>query len=138
MPEGIDPLRSAQMARIRSRNTKPEIAVRKTLHALGYRFRLHRRDLPGKPDVVLPRHKLVIFVHGCFWHQHEDCQLASKPKTRQDYWAPKLAGNVARDKAAQESLKSSGWRVAVIWECDTRRPETLLRRIESMVHELQI
>ena len=130
--EQVDPQRSALMARIRSRDTKPEIAVRRLLHSLGYRFRLHRRDLPGKPDIVLPRHRLVIFVHGCFWHQHPDCRLASRPKTRQNYWGPKLAGNVRRDQTAQDSLRSLGWRVAVVWECDTRKPLTLVQRIESL------
>jgi DNA mismatch endonuclease (patch repair protein) len=128
----VDPRRSALMARIRSRDTKPEIAVRRLLHSLGYRFRLHRRDLPGRPDIVLPRHRLAIFVHGCFWHQHPDCRLASRPKTRQDYWGPKLAGNVSRDQIAQESLRSLGWRVAVVWECDTRKPIALLQRVESL------
>jgi len=117
------------MSRIRSANTQPEIAVRRLLHALGYRFRLHRRGLPGKPDIVLPRHQLAIFVHGCFWHQHAGCRLASKPKTRQDYWTPKLAGNVHRDRLAQQALADLGWRVEVIWECDARRPDELERRV---------
>jgi DNA mismatch endonuclease (patch repair protein) len=130
--ENVDPRRSALMARIRSGNTKPEIAVRKLLHALGYRFRLRRRDLPGKPDIVLSRHRLVIFVHGCFWHQHPGCRLASKPKTRQDYWGPKLAGNVRRDRVAQDALRSLGWRVTVVWECDTRDPQTLMNTILSV------
>ena len=125
----IDSRRSALMSRIRSSNTRPEIAVRRVLHALGYRFRLHRRDLPGKPDIVLPRHRLALFVHGCFWHQHPGCRLASKPKTRQDYWTPKLAGNVQRDRLAQEALAALGWRVAVIWECDSRKPAELERRV---------
>jgi DNA mismatch endonuclease (patch repair protein) len=121
------------MSRIRSGDTKPEITVRKLLHALGYRFRLHRRDLPGKPDIVLPRHRLAIFVHGCFWHQHPGCRLASKPKTRQDYWTPKLAGNVRRDAEAQEALAALGWRVEIIWECAARKPEQLkLRVLEAM------
>lgn len=121
------------MSRIRSGNTKPEIAVRRLLHALGYRFRLHRRDLPGKPDIVLPRHRVVIFVHGCFWHQHPGCRLASKPKTRQEYWTPKLAGNVRRDELAQEALTALGWRVEVIWECDARKPEELDRRVREVM-----
>lgn len=121
------------MSRIRSGNTRPEVAVRKQLHALGYRFRLHRRDLPGKPDIVLPRHKIAIFVHGCFWHQHEGCKLASKPKTRQEYWTPKLAGNVARDQVAQAALADLGWRVEVIWECDVRKPEELKQKVLAAV-----
>ena len=133
MDAEIDPRRSALMARIRSVDTRPEIAVRRLLHAMGYRFRLHRRDLPGKPDIVLPRHRLAIFVHGCFWHQHAGCRLASRPKTRQDYWTPKLAGNVARDEAAQAALRKLGWRVEVIWECDARDPVRLQERVISAV-----
>lgn len=129
MNPDVDPRRSALMSRIRSGNTKPEIAVRRLLHALGYRFRLHRRDLPGRPDIVLPRHRLAIFVHGCFWHQHPGCRLASRPKTREDYWLPKLAGNVQRDERAYENLRATGWRVAVVWECDTRKPEALQQQI---------
>lgn len=129
MGSDVDPRRSALMSRIRSSNTKPEVAVRRQLHALGYRFRLNRRDLPGKPDIVLPRHRIAIFVHGCFWHQHEGCRLASKPKTRQDYWTPKLAGNVCRDRAAELALAHLGWQVGVVWECDARKPEELRRRV---------
>lgn len=136
--ENVDPLRSALMSRIRSSNTQPELAVRKLLHALGYRFRLHRRDLPGKPDIVLPRLRLAIFVHGCFWHQHPGCGLASKPKTRQDYWGPKLASNVSRDAVSQDRLRSLGWRVAVIWECDARKPETLLNSVQSALRSTDV
>lgn len=113
------------MSGIRSKNTGPEVSVRKLLHGLGYRFRLHRKDLPGKPDIVLPRHRLAIFVHGCFWHQHGGCRLASMPKTRQDYWLPKLAGNIARDAGASQKLQQQGWTVATIWECETRQPHLL-------------
>jgi DNA mismatch endonuclease (patch repair protein) len=129
----IDPRRSALMSRIRSGNTQPEIAVRRLLHAMGYRYRLHRRDLPGEPDIVLPRHQLAIFVHGCFWHQHQGCRLASKPKTRQEYWHPKLAGNVVRDGLAQEALSALGWRVEVIWECEARKPSQLKQRVFEAV-----
>lgn len=121
------------MSRIRSGNTRPEIAVRKQLHALGYRFRLHRRDLPGNPDIVLPRHKIAIFVHGCFWHQHEGCKLASKPKTRQDYWTPKLARNIERDRLAQSALAELGWRVEIVWECEVRKPDELKRKVSAAV-----
>jgi len=100
-------------------NTRPEIRVRKVLHALGYRFRVHLKDLPGKPDIVLPKHNLVIFVHGCFWHQHPDCYLASKPRTRQQFWAEKFEKNRLRDKRNQLALEELGWRVEVIWECET-------------------
>jgi len=108
------------MAAIRGGDTKPEMRVRALLHALGYRFRLHRKDLPGKPDIVLPKYRTVIFVHGCFWHCH-DCRYGSVvPSTRADFWAAKRAGNVARDRKKRAELESVGWRVETIWECDTR------------------
>jgi DNA mismatch endonuclease, patch repair protein len=128
----VEPRRSALMSRIRSPGTKPEIAVRKALHALGFRFRLHRRDLPGKPDIVLPRYRLAIFIHGCFWHQHAGCRLASRPKTREEYWGPKLAANVARDELHATELIAAGWRVETIWECDTREA----KRLERVVDEI--
>jgi len=112
--------RSRNMAAIRGGDTKPEMRVRALLHALGYRFRLHRKDLPGKPDIVLPKYRTVIFVHGCFWHCH-DCRYGSVvPSTRADFWAAKRAGNVARDRKKRAELESVGWRVETIWECDTR------------------
>jgi DNA mismatch endonuclease (patch repair protein) len=109
--------RSANMARIGSKHTKPELRVRRAAHALGYRFRLHRRDLPGNPDLVFPRLRLAIFVHGCFWHQHPGCQRAVLPASRPDYWLPKLARNQARDATARDALEAAGWHVAEIWEC---------------------
>lgn len=110
---------------IRKVDTKPELVVRRTAHRLGYRFRLHRRDLPGTPDLVFPRLRKVIFVHGCFWHQH-DCPLGSKqPSANTDYWLPKLARNVERDRLARKRLADEGWDVLVIWECQTRRPEAM-------------
>lgn len=118
------------MSRIRSKGTQPELVVRRALHAMGFRFRLHRRDLPGKPDIVLPRHRLVIFVHGCFWHQHPGCKLASSPKTRGDYWIPKLASNVARDERHARELAAAGWRVETVWECDTRDVRRINERID--------
>jgi DNA mismatch endonuclease, patch repair protein len=108
------------MAAIRSANTKPEMRVRSALHALGYRFRLHRKDLPGRPDIVLPRLRTVIFVHGCFWHCHR-CKFGSVvPATRADFWAAKRAGNVARDRRNRAALRRAGWRVFVLWECEVR------------------
>lgn len=104
---------------------------------MGFRFRLHRRDLPGRPDVILPRHKLAIFVHGCFWHQHPGCRLASSPKSRQGYWAPKLAGNVERDQRNAADLCASGWQVETIWECDARKPETLAVRLAEIIKTLR-
>ena len=108
------------MARVRAANTRPEMAVRRVVHGLGYRFRLHRRDLPGTPDLVLPRHRTVVFVHGCFWHQH-DCRRGRKqPESNREYWGPKLARNVERDGEACAALKGLGWRVITIWECQVR------------------
>jgi len=111
------------MAGFRSKDTKPEMLVRRALHRLGYRFRLHRRDLPGKPDIVLPKYRTVILVHGCFWHQHEDCRDARMPRTRQDYWAEKFRRNRERDEQNSVALAALGWRVAVIWECDARKAQ---------------
>ena len=132
----VDPKRSALMSRIRSSNTQPELVVRRLLHAMGFRFRLHRRDLPGQPDLVLPRHKLVIFVHGCFWHQHPGCGLASSPKSRQNYWGPKLAATVERDRRNAGHLREIGWRVETIWECDTRKAEKLAARVAEIAEGL--
>lgn len=117
--------RSENMARIRSGNTKPEIVVRQWLHREGYRFRLHRRDLPGCPDIVITRIRLAILVHGCFWHQHPGCARATVPGTRRPFWTDKFARNAARDAAVHTALEGSGWRVAIIWECETRRQEVL-------------
>ena len=110
--------RSKNMAAIKSKNTKPEIKVRKVLHSMGYRFRLHSKDLPGSPDIVLPKYKTVIFVHGCFWHRHENCKYASTPKTRQEFWKNKFKVNVKRDLEIQEKIKNIGWKSVVIWECE--------------------
>jgi len=126
--------RSQLMSRIRSTNTKPELVVRKLLHSLGLRFRLHRKDLPGRPDLAFPKYRVALFVHGCFWHQHPDCRLASRPKTRTEYWGPKLASNVARDKRHARALEEMGWRIETIWECETRdatRLEKVLGAIYS-------
>lgn len=108
--------RSRNMAAIRGANTKPELQVRRALHALGLRFRLHAEELPGKPDLVFPRHRAVIFVHGCFWHGH-DCHLFKMPATRQEFWADKIGRNVANDKKAAALLQADGWRIGVVWEC---------------------
>lgn len=136
MADTISPeRRSRNMAAIRSRDTKPEIAVRKLLHALGFRFRLHRNDLPGCPDIVLPRYKTVVFVNGCFWHQHEGCRLASKPGSRQEYWHAKLARNVARDKCSFTKLTELGWKVIVVWECDLRDPNAVAVRLQNLLQQ---
>lgn len=112
--------RSALMSRIPGKNTTPELVVRSILHRLGFRFRLHKKDLPGRPDVVLPRYRKVVLVHGCFWHGHT-CQLASKPKSNTAYWSPKIAGNRARDAKNRQALEDAGWDVLELWECDIRK-----------------
>jgi len=110
--------RSRNMSAIKSKNTKPEIKVRKVLHSMGYRFRLHSKDLPGSPDIVLPKYKTVIFVHGCFWHRHENCKYASTPKIRQEFWNKKFKTNIERDLEIQDKIKNIGWQSVVIWECE--------------------
>ncbi len=121
------------MRRIRKSDTAPEMMVRRLAHGLGLRFRLHRRDLPGTPDIVFPRRRTVVLVHGCFWHQHEGCRLARQPKSRLDYWLPKLARNKARDRTAQEDLQALGWQVLVIWECETKAPEIVRSKLEELL-----
>jgi DNA mismatch endonuclease (patch repair protein) len=113
--------RSENMRQIRSKDTAPELTLRRLVHAMGYRFRLHRRDLPGKPDLVFPARKKVIFLHGCFWHQHKGCREGRLPGTRREYWEPKLARNQERDALAEVALKSSGWDVLTLWECEVEK-----------------
>ena len=127
--------RSRNMSAIKSKNTKPEIAVRKVLHSMGYRFRLHRKDLPGSPDIVLPKYKTVIFVHGCFWHRHENCKYASTPKTRQEFWNKKFKTNIERDLEIQENIKNIEWRSVVIWECETKNIDNLKEKIIDVFNE---
>ena len=112
--------RSRNMSAIKSKNTKPEIKVRKILHSMGYRFRLHSKDLPGSPDIVLPKYKTVIFVHGCFWHRHENCKYATTPKTRQEFWNKKFKENINRDNLNQANLSLKGWKIIIIWECQLK------------------
>jgi DNA mismatch endonuclease, patch repair protein len=130
--------RSQAMSRIRARNTKPEMRVRSAIHRLGLRFRKHGKDLPGNPDLVNRRKRWVIFVHGCFWHSHAGCPLASQPKSNTDYWKPKLEGNLARDRAQHCELERQGYRVFVIWECETRRPEALARSVLALRDKILI
>ena len=127
--------RSRNMASIRSKDMKPELAVRKIAHALGFRFRLHRKDLPGKPDLVFPKYQAVIFVHGCFWHQHADarCLDGRPPKSNLAYWGPKLARNAKRDALSQAALEAEGWRVLVIWECETKDVSSLAAKIAAFL-----
>ena len=121
--------RSEIMTRVRSVNTGPELAVRRLAHGLGYRFRLHRRDLPGRPDLVFPGRYKVIFVHGCFWHRHQGCALARMPKSRVEFWRGKLEGNARRDGRNERALRRIGWGVMTIWECQTRDLARLATRI---------
>ncbi len=128
--------RSEIMSRVGSRDTKPELVVRRIAHGLGFRFRLHRKDLPGRPDIVFPRYRSVIFVHGCFWHRHPSCKYASSPKTRVEYWEDKFRSNVARDARNETLLRDLGWRVLVIWECETKDREAVAERISSYLEQV--
>ncbi len=111
--------RSEIMRRVGSKDTQPELTVRSVLHKLGFRFRVHRQDLPGTPDIVLSKHRTVVFVHGCFWHRHKRCKRATTPSTRLEYWAPKFERTILRDKCNTRKLKKLGWRVIIVWECET-------------------
>lgn len=128
--------RSENMARIRGKDTEPELAVRRLVHALGYRYRLHRRDLPGSPDLAFPGRRAVIFVHGCFWHRHEGCKNCTAPKTRIEFWQDKFAKNVVRDRKAVADLERLGWRVMTVWECETEgSPTDLGARVVSFLDD---
>lgn len=131
--ECVDRARSAHMALIRGRDTKPEMRVRKVLHAAGLRYRLYDRGLPGSPDLVFPSRRIVLFVHGCFWHRHPGCPNARLPKSRQEFWGTKLSANVERDARNRAALEAAGWSVLVIWECETRDP----RRLASLAEEIR-
>ena len=121
--------RSRLMRRIKAKDTKPEMVVRKLLHGLGYRYRLHRKDLPGTPDLVFPSRRKVIFVHGCFWHRHPGCKRATTPKTRKTFWEEKFRNNMRRDAHAIERLQAEGWSILIVWECETNETQRLERRI---------
>lgn len=123
--------RSEIMSRIGSKNTKPEIIVRKVLHGLGYRFRLHRKDLPGKPDIVLPKHNAAIFVHGCFWHGHTCKKGQNRPATNKEFWHAKLNRNIERDRENVLQLKKMGWKVLTIWECEAKNTSRLIKIISK-------
>jgi DNA mismatch endonuclease (patch repair protein) len=123
--------RSELMSRIRAKDTKPEIAVRSVAHALGFRFRLHHRGLPGRPDLVFPRLRKVVFVHGCFWHRHPRCQFAYAPKSNTKFWRQKFSANVRRDRLAIQTLKEQGWQVLIVWQCQTSNIEALRQRLAS-------
>ncbi len=124
------------MSKIPGKNTSPEIAVRSLLHRLGYRFSLHRKDLPGKPDIVLPMYATAIFVNGCFWHRHSACKFAYTPKTNVSFWLEKFKNNVARDKRAKTLLKEKGWKVLYVWECELRKPYRLERKLTRAIKQV--
>ena len=121
------------MSRIKGGDTGPELVVRSILHRIGYRFSLHRKDLAGRPDIVLRKYQTVVFVHGCFWHRHKGCKDATMPKTRRAFWRKKLEGNVARDKVKQSALRALGWRVIVVWECETSETRDLRNRLQRIL-----
>ena len=127
--------RSERMSRIRGRDTKPEIWVRRALHAHGYRFRLHRRDLPGRPDIVLPKYGTVVFVQGCFWHAHT-CQKGRIPGTRSAFWEAKFEGNKKRDARNARALRAAGWRVLTIWECELAKPSSRERALDRLMNKI--
>lgn len=129
---GISLQRSRNMTAIRGRDTAPERRVRSLLHQLGYRFRLHRRDLPGSPDIVLPKHHTVVFVHGCFWHRHPGCRYTTTPRTRAAFWQSKFRQNVERDARQISELRAAGWSVMVVWECELRDIEALTTRLRTI------
>jgi DNA mismatch endonuclease (patch repair protein) len=123
--------RSANMSKVGNKNTKPELLVRRILHRAGYRFRLHRSDLPGSPDVVLPRWRTAVFVHGCFWHGHEGCRRSKLPSTRTDFWQTKVERNQERDGIAKKGLERLGYKVVTLWECELKNEAGILERVDS-------
>lgn len=129
----IDPGRRRIMKAVRGRDTRPEMAVRRFLHRSGFRYRLHDRSLPGSPDIVLKRHRTVVFVHGCFWHRHPGCPKATIPKTREAFWRAKFAANVTRDLAAMEALTGLGWQVLTVWECNTNTNKALVEALDYLL-----
>ena len=129
--------RSWNMSRIRSRDTKPEMIVRSLLHRMGFRFRVHVGGLPGKPDIVLPKYRSVVFVHGCYWHRHPGCEFAYTPKSRVEFWQQKFADNVQRDKEAIDELGREGWEVFIVWECETKDDDVIQYRLSEIATALR-
>lgn len=129
----VAPETRRRMLAVRGRDTAPELRVRRLLHAMGYRFRLHRKDLPGTPDVVLPRHRKIVLVHGCFWHGHDDCKRASRPVNNANTWAAKIEGNRRRDQRNLDALSALGWDVLVVWECEVRDASRLEARLRTFL-----
>lgn len=126
--------RSIIMSKVKARDTKPERIVRSMLHGMGFRFRLRNGELPGNPDIVLPRHKRAVFVNGCFWHGHDGCPRAARPKSNSDFWNKKLDGNIARDKLNKCELERLGWKVLIVWECETKLPASLHEKLENFMN----
>ncbi|MGD9211439.1 MAG: very short patch repair endonuclease [Desulfobacteraceae bacterium] len=128
------------MSRVGGKNTKPEVIVRSLLHGMGYRFRLHRKDLPGKPDIILPKYKKIIFIHGCFWHGHENCSRSKRPATNESFWNEKLDKNIARDKLNISNLREAGWDVLIVWTCEVKDLDKLKNKLliflENTPHEI--
>ena len=136
MVDHVDPTkRSLIMAAVHSEDTRPEMAVRKIVHGLGYRYRLHVRALPGRPDLVFPSRRKVIFVHGCFWHRHSKCRYATSPKTREEFWRAKFTSNVARDRSARRELKRMDWAVLTVWQCELKKPDKLTERLNDFLSD---
>lgn len=127
--------RSRMMSGIKGKNTKPEMVVRQGLHRAGFRFRLHAPGLPGKPDLILPKWRAAIFVHGCFWHRHPGCRFTTTPATRPEFWAEKFRHNVLRDQRNQAALRNQGWRVATVWECDLRQGSEAIEKLVAWLRE---
>ncbi len=128
--------RSWNMSRIKGRNTGPELRLRSLLHRAGFRFRIHAKHLPGKPDIILPKYRTVIFVHGCFWHRHEGCRNATVPSTRPEFWNEKFALNVARDARARALLEAAGWSVITVWECELKAdPDGIVERLSHDIRD---
>ena len=128
--------RSYNMSRIKGKDTKPEMLVRRFLHAKGFRYRLHVKDLPGKPDIVLPKYKIIIFIHGCFWHGHEGCKYYVVPKTRTEWWLNKINTNIANDHKAHQALEKQGWKIITLWECDLK-PSVIEKTLTALLTEIR-
>lgn len=131
----VEPLRRRIMSAVRGRNTKPEMAVRQLLHSMNYRYRLHKKGLPGSPDIVFGNRRKAIFVHGCFWHRHPGCSKSTVPKTRSEFWSQKFERNVERDRQVERCFAEMGWQSLVLWECETRALETLARRLSLFLDD---
>lgn len=131
----VEPARRHIMSSVGQRDTKPEMSVRRLLHSMNYRYRLHRKDLPGRPDIVFGSRRKAIFVHGCFWHRHSGCSKATSPKTRAEFWSNKFARNVERDQEVERRLADLGWKSLVVWECETKSPDALATKLRDFLEE---